>query len=195
MFTLATQSGSLGLAAHIALEWSGFPYSLDLGHRSDSSLPFEPADRTQLSESNVHYVLGTQAILFYLHQKQPSQNTIPSERLLERMQFLLCEVISILDVFHRPALYHPDSTEHRVMGDWALDRLARVCAKMDDDFVGPFAFKDQRSVVDPLFYVVLRRIDRVGLSLSDYPILNAFTSTIEGDQGVQAALSAYARGG
>jgi glutathione S-transferase len=69
--------------------------------------------------------------------------------------------------------------------------LRRLFDLTDDAMTGPYVFGSSRSVADPYLYVLTRWLSGTPLDLEKFPLLSAFKTTMEIDEGVRRALSAY----
>jgi len=196
-------AGTCALAPHVALEWAGADYELELlergEHKSDRYLEINPMGKVPaLVLDDGRVLTEASAILNWIADTHPEAklggggDADLQYEINRWLSFMTTEVHSSAFGPHfGPQRFHPDESQHDVVRNTAHERLRDLYARLDRRLDGqehPVA--DHRTVADPYLYVLTRWIDLTPISLGDYPSLKAFRENMEADEGVRGALQA-----
>lgn len=200
---LYAMAGTCALAPHVALEWAGADYELELlergEHKSDRYLEINPMGKVPaLVLDDGRVLTEASAILNWIADTHPEAklggggDADLQYEINRWLSFMTTEVHSSAFGPHfGPQRFHPDESQHDVVRNTAHERLRDLYARLDRRLDGqehPVA--DHRTVADPYLYVLTRWIDLTPISLGDYPSLKAFRENMEADEGVRGALQA-----
>jgi len=200
---LYAMAGTCALAPHVALEWAGADYELELlergEHKSDRYLEINPMGKVPaLVLDDGRVLTEASAILNWIADTHPEAklggggDADLQYEINRWLSFMTTEVHSSAFGPHfGPQRFHPDESQHDVVRNTAHERLRDLYARLDRRLDGqehPVA--DHRTVADPYLYVLTRWMDLTPISLGDYPSLKAFRENMEADEGVRGALQA-----
>ena len=195
---LYTLPGACSLSDHIALEWIGQPFEVDVMERPQTKQPaylkLNPAGAVPTLVVGDWALTQNAAILNYLADSFPDARLggdgTPKGR---------AEVNRWLSFFNadvHPA-FHPLFGSTAYLGDEALierskdaarTKLRGLFERADAQLDGRDWIAGTRSIADPYLFVVLRWAGKTGIDLGGLDNLAAFRARMEVDAGVQRAL-------
>lgn len=202
MIKLYYRPGACSLAPHIALEWIGQPYELEVVQRDSTLiLDINPAGAVPVLDTGEGWVL-TQAgaILDYLDQRFPEakigvNGDIRHDSELKKWSFFLTGDL-------HPAFYgvfapnrYTTSTQEEQLKDVvnaSLKQVRRKLAILEQHFENnAFLTGEDRTYADAYLFTMLRWADnKLPDRLESYPYINNFFSRIGSDEAVVKALTA-----
>ncbi len=200
MMKLYSMAGTCALSVHIALEWAGAPYDLEMmkhgDNRSSEYLAINPSGQVPAIVLDDGMVLTqAAAILSWIADSYPaaalwapSEAPIDRFKLAERLAFFTDEVHGAFGPFFAPQRFLHDASQADLIKHAALARVAAQMATLDDAMGARDTVLDARSVADAYLYVLTRWADNLADGIMPYANLRRFRGTIEADAGVARAL-------
>jgi len=198
---LYSKPGACSTADHIALEWSGQPYDVEIltapQLKEPAFLRLNPVGSVPVLVDGDFVLTQNAAILGYIADAYPQAglmgNGTKQQRAVATRWLAYCNS----DV--HPA-FTPLFAPGKFIDDEALHGHVQAMARMR--LRGIFAFADSqlaetgewlagfRSVADAYLYITLRWANASGVDLSGYDDLIRYKQRMDADQGVLAALGA-----
>lgn len=194
---LYTSPGACSLADHIALQWIGQPFEVQLVSREQRRTPeflgLNPAGAVPVFEDGGWVLTQNAAILNYLADKFP-QAALGGDG-TPRGRAEVNRWLAFLNADVHPA-FHPlfgstaylDPAAAGLTQDAARKKLRGYFERVDAQLADRDYLAGQRSIADPYLYVVLRWAGKLGIDLSGLDRVAAFTERMAADPGVRAAL-------
>ncbi|MGB6102223.1 MAG: glutathione S-transferase family protein [Pusillimonas sp.] len=191
--------GACPLASHIALEWTGQPYELELVSREALKQPaylaLNPLGAVPTLVDGDFVLTQSAAILEYIAELNPQAGLLPDtprERAEVRRWLGLCNADlhrTFGNIFGAQGLAStPEFQEELVAKSSA--KVQQLFAVADKQLEGKEWIAGTRSVADPYLYTLMRWANAKGIDISGLKNLQAFYGRMEADAGVQAALKA-----
>lgn len=190
--------GACSLSPHIALREAGIPFDLVRVDLRSKQLK-EGGDFLAINEKGFVPVLELDdgqritegpAIVQYIADLAPASGLAPAAGTIERvrLQEWLNYITAELHKGHSP-LFNPKAPEEWkvIVREALLKNLAYTAKRLEGR---EFALGDQFTVVDGYLYTVLRWPKLVGVDLSPFPTLTAYSARIEARPRVHEALVA-----
>jgi glutathione S-transferase len=205
LMKLYTKPGACSTADHIALQWTGAPFEVEVldaaALKSPAYLAINPAGAVpalvdQDAEGGRFVLTQNAAILGYIADRHPQAGLAGDGSARQRAEatrwlaFANSDVHPAFKPLFGPAGFHPDPAQHEALKDAARARLRRLFEAADRQLDGRDWLAGFRSYADPYLYVVLRWAKAAGVDLSGLDRLQAFVERMQADAGVQAALRA-----
>lgn len=197
---LYSMSGTCALSVHIALEWIGAPYAVDVMTRGDNRradyLAINPSGQVPaLLLADGAVLTEAAAILTYLAESFPRAGIGGEEtpqgryRLAQLLSYLTSEVHVAFKPYFTPQRFLDDPQQHPALQSQAFVVLAPMLQALetrlgDADFI----LDGRRSVADAYLYVLLRWAEEAPGGISRYSSLSRFRIRMETDQAVRRAL-------
>jgi len=195
---LYCKPGACSTADHIALEWTGQPYELELmtaeAMKAPAYLAINPGGTVPAIVDGDFVLTQNVAILGYIADRHPQAGLAGdgSPRLRAEAMRWLAFVNSDLHPAYKPLFvpgaFHADASQHEAVRATARRRLRGLYEAADRQLAGKQWLAGFRSFADPYLYVTLRWADRTGVDLSGLENIAAFRQRMEADPGVRAAL-------
>ena len=198
---LYTKPGACSLADHIALEWTGQPYEVEVlatpeALKAPAFLAINPAGAVPAVVDGDFVLTQNAAIMGYIADSRPDAALAGDGSARQRAEatrwlaFVNSDVHPAYTPLFAPAAFHADAAEHEALKVAARARLRGIYARADRQLDGRQWLAGFRSFADPYLYVTLRWADALGVDLSGLDNLAAFRQRMDADPGVQAALRA-----
>lgn len=202
---LFTKPGACSTADHIALQWTGAPFEVEVldaaALKSPAYLAINPAGAVPaLADEDAgggRFVLTQNAaILGYIADRHPQARLAGDGSARQRAEatrwlaFANSDVHPAFKPLFGPGAFHPDESQHQALKDAARTRLRGLFEAADRQLDGREWFAGFRSFADPYLYITLRWAKAAQVDLSGLDRLHAFIERMQADAGVQAALQA-----
>ena len=193
--------GTCALSVHIALEWIGAPFTVDVMAHGDNRTPaylaLNPSGQVPaLALGGGPALTEAAAILFYLADAFPEarlgggETPIARYGLVQLLSYLTGEVHVAFKPYFTPQRFLDDEAQFPELRSQAFAVLAPMLRALETRLGGgAFILEDRRSVADAYLYVLLRWADEAPGGLSPYPGLLRFRTRMERDPGVGRALA------
>lgn len=202
---LYTKPGACSTADHIALQWTGGPFEVEVltGEtlKAPAFLAINPAGAVPAVVDNDaaggDFVLTQNAaIMGYIADSFPDARLAGDGSARQRAEatrwlaFVNSDVHPAFSPLFAPAKFIADEAQHDALRETARKRLRGLFATADKQLDGRQWIAGFRSFADPYLYITLRWAAALGIDLSGFDHLAAFKARMEADAGVQAALAA-----
>ena len=193
--------GTCALSVHIALEWIGAPFTVDVMAHGDNRTPaylaLNPSGQVPaLALGGGPVLTEAAAILFYLADAFPEaglgggETPIARYGLIQLLSYLTGEVHVAFKPYFTPQRFLDDEAQFPELRAHAFTVLAPMLRALEARLGGgAFILEDRRSVADAYLYVLLRWAQEAPGGLSSYPGLLRFRACMERDPGVGRALA------
>lgn len=191
--------GACPLASHIAFEWAGQPYELQLVSREEIKQPaylaLNPLGAVPTLVDGDFTLTQSAAILEYIAELNPQAKLLPDtprERAEVRRWLGLFNADlhrTFGNIFGVQGLASTPEAQEELVAKSAA-KVQQLFAVADKQLEGKEWIAGTRSVADPYLYVLMRWANAKGVDLSGMKNLQAFYARMEADAGVQAALKA-----
>jgi glutathione S-transferase len=191
-------SGSCALGAHIALEWIGQPYELQLLQKDDLASPairaLNPNGQVPILVDDGWALNENAAILNYLADKFPGAKLggEPTPRGRAEVNRWLAMMNSDVHPAFKPLFgatsYLGDEAMIEKSKDVARQRLRTWFERLDKQLEGRDWVAGERSIADPYLFVTVRWTHAVKVDLGGLANVKAFERRMRADPGVQRAL-------
>jgi glutathione S-transferase len=196
---LYTKPGACSLADHIALQWSGLPFEVQVVDaatmKSPEYLKLNPAGAVPVLVDGDWVLTQNAAILHYIAEKAPEAALDGGSDLRQRAE--VNRWLSLANADIHPA-FHPIFGSTRYLEDAALiartqeharQRLRGLYERVDAQLAGnAWIAGGRRSIADAYIYVTARWARATGVNLDGLDALQRFEQKMAQDAGVQAAL-------
>lgn len=199
-------TGACALAPHIALEWAGADYELELIKRSDARSPdflkLNPVGKVPVLVTDDDRVLTeVPAVLMWIAEHWPQADLGAEES--EDGRFAMRKWLAEFNGDIHPS-FTPYFLTFRYADDKEAQKVVKAKAAEEVDFQlqivdrhldgRDFMLGERRSVLDTYLFVFCLWAGFLPKPLKDYPNLAAFTERMKADPGVQAAMTAQGLG-
>ncbi|GAB3731793.1 glutathione binding-like protein [Luteimonas pelagia] len=200
---LYTKPGACSTADHIALEWTGAPYDVEVldaaAMRADAYRAINPAGAVpaivdEAADGGRFVLTQNAAILGYIADLHPGARLAGDGSPRQRAEanrwlaFVNSDVHPAFKPIFGPSAFHPDEAERDAVKDAARKRLRGLFETADRQLAGREWIAGFRSYADPYLYVVTRWAKKAGVDLSGLDNLEAFFQRMQADAGVLSAL-------
>ncbi len=196
---LYTKPGACSLADHIALQWSGLPFEVQVVDaatmKSPEYLKLNPAGAVPVLVDGDWVLTQNAAILHYIAEKAPEAALDGGSDLRQRAE--VNRWLSLANADIHPA-FHPIFGSTRYLEDAAIiartqeharQRLRGLYERVDAQLAdNAWIAGGQRSIADTYIYVTARWARATGVNLDGLDALQRFEQKMAQDAGVQAAL-------
>jgi glutathione S-transferase len=194
--------GSCALACHIALEWAGGPYELEvLGRdalRSPDYLAVNPKAKVPaLVLDNGQVITEALAVLLLIADLFPDARLAPPAsdlagraRLHEALSELTSEAHPAFAPLFVPSRYVAEPACEDAAKRAALARVDACFVRLDASLHGRDWLLGKRSVADPYLFALTRWLRNTAKSVEAYPALASHHARMEADPAVRRALAA-----
>jgi len=199
-------TGACALAPHIALEWAGADYELELIKRSDARSPdflkLNPVGKVPVLVTDDDRVLTeVPAVLMWIAEHWPQADLGAEDS--EDGRFAMRKWLAEFNGDIHPA-FTPYFLTFRYADDKEAQKEVKAKAAEEVDFQlsiverylegRHWVLGDRRSVLDTYLFVFCLWAGFLPKPLKEYPNLAAFTERMKADPGVQAAMKAQGLG-
>ena len=197
---LYTKPGACSTADHIALQWTGQPFEIEVMTRGTLKSPayrqINPTGAVPAVVDGDFTLTQNAAIMGYIADSYPAARLggdgSPQQRAQAArwLSFTNSDLHPAFVPLFGPGAFHPDESQHDAIKAAARKRVRGMFETADAKLQGKQWLAGFRSFADPYLYITLRWADALDIDLSDLVNLVAFKQRMEADAGVQAALKA-----
>lgn len=197
---LYTKPGACSTADHIALQWTGGRFDVEVldakGLKSPAFLAINPAGAVPVLVDGDFVLTQNAAIMGYIADRFPAAGLVGDGSARQRAEatrwlaFLNSDLHPAFSPLFAPGKFLADEAGHGGLRDAARTRLHGLFGTADRALADREWLAGFRSVADPYLYVTLRWARALRVDLDGYDALAAFKARMEQDAGVRAALEA-----
>lgn len=197
---LYSKPGACSTADHIALQWTGGAFEVEVMDKDTMKAPaflaINPAGAVPAVVDGDFVLNQNAAIMGYIADTFPQAHLAGDGSAQQRAEaarwlaFVNSDVHPAFLPIFAPGKFHPDPAQADTLRQHARERLRGLYAGADQRLADREWLAGFRSYADPYLYITLRWADAVKVDLSGYEHLAAFKRRMEADAGVQAALKA-----
>lgn len=197
---LYTKPGACSTADHIALQWTGGRFEVQVldaaGLKSPDFLAINPAGTVPVIVDGDFVLTQNAAIMGYIADSFPAAGLVGDGSARQRAEatrwlaFANSDLHPAFSPLFAPGKFLADTAGHDGLRDAARQRLRGLFGVADRALADRAWLAGFRSVADPYLYVTLRWARALRVDLSGYEALEAFRARMEKDPGVRAALAA-----
>lgn len=197
---LYTKPGACSTADHIALQWTGQPFEVQVMSADEMKAPaylaINPAGVVPALQDGDFLLTQNAAILGYIADRFPEAGLAgdgsPRQR-AEANRWLAYVNSDVHPAFHPlfgPARFSADESHHDALKQAARQRLRGIYERAEKQLQDKQWLAGFRSFADPYFYMTLLWAEKTGVDLGGLANLAAFKQRMGSDVGVQAAFKA-----
>ena len=197
---LYTSPGACSTADHIALQWTGAPFEIEIVTREQRQSPeylaINPAGTVPVLRDGDYILTQNAAILGYIADTWPAAQLAGNGSARERAEanrwlaFVNSDLHPAFKPIFGPARYLPDESQYEAVKAQARSNVRVLFERADQQLAGKQWLAGFRSYADPYLYVTLRWAANTGVDLVGLDNLHAFKQRMDVDAGVLAALKA-----
>ena len=197
---LYTSPGACSTADHIALQWTGAPFEIEIVTREQRQSPeylaINPAGTVPVLRDGDYILTQNAAILGYIADTWPAAQLAGNGSARERAEanrwlaFVNSDLHPAFKPIFGPARYLPDESQYEAVKAQARSNVRGFFERADQQLAGKQWLAGFRSYADPYLYVTLRWAANTGVDLVGLDNLHAFKQRMDVDAGVLAALKA-----
>ncbi|KRA79331.1 glutathione S-transferase [Lysobacter sp. Root667] len=197
---LYTKPGACSTADHIALQWTGQPFEVQVMTRDAMKAPaflaINPAGAVPAIEDGDFVLTQNAAIMGYIADNYPAAQLAgdgsPQQRATAArwLAFVNSDLHPAFLPLFAPARFSEDTSDHAALKEAAHKRLRALFESADRQLEGKQWLAGFRSYADPYLYITLRWADGQKIDLGGLDNLAAFKRRMETDEGVRKALQA-----
>jgi glutathione S-transferase len=195
---LYTTPGACSTADHIALQWAGGDFEVEVVTRerrqSPEYLAINPAGAVPALREGDAVLTQNAAILGYIADTWPAAKLAGDGSAWQRAQanrwlaFVNSDLHPAFKPIFGPARYIADPSQHEAIKTQARKNVRALLEQADAQLLEREWLAGFRSYADPYLYITLRWAAATGIDLTGLDNLAAFKQRMEADAGVQAAL-------
>ncbi len=202
---LYTKPGACSMADHIALQWTGQPFEVEVMNattlKEPAYLAVNPSGAvpaiTDVAADGSKFVLTQNAaIMGYIADSAPEAKLVGDGSAQQRaiatkwLAFCNSDLHPSFSPLFGPGAFSEDAADHDAIKAAARKRVRKNFETANSALEGKQWLAGFRSVADPYLFVTLRWADAMKIDLSDLSNLTAFKQRMQDDAGVQATLKA-----
>lgn len=197
---LYSKPGACSTADHIALQWTGQPFEVELLDkdtlRAPAYLAINPAGSVPTLVDGSFVLTQNAAIMGYIADSYPQAGLggdgSPQQRAEANrwLAFVNSDVHPAFSPLFAPAKFIADDSQYDAIRDAARKRLRGLFETANRQLADKPWLAGFRSYADAYFYITLRWAAGAKVDLTGLDNLAAFKTRMEADTGVQAALKA-----
>ena len=197
---LYSKPGACSTADHIALQWTGQPFEVELLDKDSMKAPaylaINPAGSVPALVDGDFVLTQNAAIMGYIADSFPQAGLTGDNSPRQRaeaarwLSFVNSDLHPAFKPLFAPTRFLADERLHAELKDNARQQVRALFAQADRQLAGKEWLAGFRSVADPYFYLTLRWAGGLGVDLSGLDNVAAFKARMEADAGVQAVLKA-----
>lgn len=200
LMKLYTKPGACSTADHIALQWTGGPFEVQVMTAAELKAPeylrINPAGAVPAIEDGDFILTQNAAIMGYIADSFPGAGLAGDGSPRQRAQaarwlsFVNSDVHPAFLPLFAPGRFIGDDSQYDAIRQAARTRLRGLFETADQQLGKHEWLAGFRSFADPYLYITLRWAGNVGVDLGGLDHLAAFKQRMQADAGVQAALKA-----
>lgn len=197
---LYSKPGACSTADHIALQWTGQPFDVELLDKDTLKAPaylaINPAGSVPTIVDGSFVLTQNAAIMGYIADSYPQAGLggdgSPQQRAEANrwLAFVNSDVHPAFSPLFAPAKFIADDSQYDAIRDAARKRLRGLFETANRQLADKPWLAGFRSYADAYFYITLRWAAGAKVDLAGLDNLAAFKTRMEADTGVQAALKA-----
>lgn len=197
---LYSKPGACSTADHIALQWTGQPYDVELvdgqSMKAPTFLKINPNGAVPALVDGDFVLTQNAAIMGYIADSFPQAGLAGDGSAQQRAEanrwlaFVNSDVHPAFLPLFAPGKFIADEALFDDLRAAARKRLRGLFEQADRQLADKPWLAGFRSYADPYFYITLRWAQGVKVDLSGLDHLAAYTARLEADDGVQAVLKA-----
>ena len=197
---LYSKPGACSTADHIALQWTGQPFEVELLDKNTLKAPaylaINPAGSVPTIVDGSFVLTQNAAIMGYIADSYPQAGLggdgSPQQRAEANrwLAFVNSDVHPAFSPLFAPAKFIADDSQYDAIRDAARKRLRGLFETANRQLADKPWLAGFRSYADAYFYITLRWAAGAKVDLTGLDNLAAFKTRMEADTGVQAALKA-----
>jgi len=197
---LYSKPGACSTADHIALQWTGHPFEVELLDKDTLKAPaylaINPAGSVPTIVDGSFVLTQNAAIMGYIADSYPQAGLggdgSPQQRAEANrwLAFVNSDVHPAFSPLFAPAKFIADDSQYDAIRDAARKRLRGLFETANRQLADKPWLAGFRSYADAYFYITLRWAAGAKVDLTGLDNLAAFKTRMEADTGVQAALKA-----
>ncbi len=197
---LYSKPGACSTADHIALQWTGQPFEVELLDKDSMKAPaflaINPAGAVPALVDGDFVLTQNAAIMGYIADSFPQAGLAGDGSPRQRaeaarwLSFVNSDVHPAFSPLFGPAKFIADEGQFDAIRAAARKRLRGLFETADRQLADKPWLAGFRSVADPYFYITLRWAAAAKVDLAGLDNVAAFKTRMEADAGVQAALKA-----
>ena len=197
---LYSKPGACSTADHIALQWTGQPFELELLDKVTLKAPeflkINPAGSVPALVDGDFVLTQNAAIMGYIADTHPQAGLAGDGSPRQRaeaarwLSFVNSDVHPAFTPLFAPGKFLADEGQKDALAEAARKRLRSLFEQADAQLTDKPWLAGFRSFADPYFYITLRWAAAAKVDLSGLDHLAAYRTRMDADTGVQAALKA-----
>ena len=197
---LYSKPGACSTADHIALQWTGQPFEVELLDKDTMKAPaylaINPSGAVPAIVDGSFVLTQNAAIMGYIADSYPQAGLAgdgsPQQRAEANrwLAFVNSDLHPAFTPLFGPGRFIDDEGQYDAVRDAARKRLRGLFETANRQLADKPWLAGFRSYADPYFYITLRWAAGAKIDLSGLANLAAFKTRMEADSGVQAALKA-----
>ncbi len=197
---LYSKPGACSTADHIALQWTGQPFEVELLDKDTLKAPaflaINPAGSVPAVVDGDFTLTQNAAIMGYIADTYPQAGLAGDGSARQRaeatrwLSFVNSDLHPAFSPLFSPSKFIGDASQHAAIRAAAHARLRGLFERANAQLEGRQWLAGFRSFADPYFYITLRWAAGAKVDLGGLDNLTAYRQRLEADPGVQAALQA-----
>ncbi|MDI9239059.1 glutathione S-transferase N-terminal domain-containing protein [Lysobacter sp. LF1] len=197
---LYSKPGACSTADHIALQWTGQPFSVEILDKDTMKAPaylaINPTGAVPAIVDGDFVLTQNAAIMGYIADTYPEAGLTGDGSARQRAEaarwlaFVNSDVHPAFKPLFGPGNFIADDSQFDAVKATARKRVRAQFEVADRQLAGKQWLAGFRSFADPYLYITLRWAQGVGIDLSGLDHLAAFKARMDADPGVQTALKA-----
>lgn len=197
---LYSTPGACSTANHIALQWTGGEFEVEVVARerrqSPEYLAVNPSGQVPALRDGDFVLTQNAAILGYIADIWPEARLAGDGSAMQRAEanrwlaFVNSDLHPAFKPVFGPARYIADETQHDAVKAQARRNVRALFERADRQLEGKHWLAGFRSYADPYLYITLRWARNCAIDLAGLDHLAAFEQRMDADAGVRAALQA-----
>jgi glutathione S-transferase len=196
---LYTKPGACSTADHIALQWTGQPFQLEILDKDSMKAPaylaINPSGAVPAVVDGDFVLTQNAAIVGYIADTFPQAGLGGDGSARQRAEatrwlaFVNSDLHPAFKPLFGPGNFIGDESQFEAVKHAARARVRALFESADRQLAGKQWLAGFRSYADPYLYITLRWADGVGIDLSGLEHLAAFKARMEADPAVRKALA------
>lgn len=197
---LYSKPGACSTADHIALQWTGQPFEVELLDKDTLKAPaflkINPVGSVPAVVDGDFTLTQNAAIMGYIADTYPQAGLAGDGSAQQRaeatrwLSFVNSDLHPAFKPLFGPGNFISDESQYDAVRATALKRLRGLFERANQQLEGRQWLAGFRSFADPYFYITLRWAVGAKVDLSGLDNVAAFKQRMEADPGVQATLQA-----
>ncbi|MDR0184877.1 glutathione S-transferase N-terminal domain-containing protein [Lysobacter arvi] len=196
---LYTKPGACSTADHIALQWTGQPFQLEILDKESMKAPaflaINPAGAVPAIVDGDFVLTQNAAIMGYIADSFPEAGLAGDGSARQRAEaarwlaFVNSDLHPAFKPLFGPGAFIGDESQYEAVKLAARKRVRALFETADRQLAGKQWIAGFRSYADPYLYITLRWAQGLGIDLSGLDHLAAFKARMEADPAVRKALT------